>query len=156
MRILPRSCFQACFAAAAAAALAAPAKPLAEPAKIDVRVSPDKQAPGSQAQVVVQLHPAAGVKINRYPKIKLTVDDAQGLLHGGTSAVGNDAPPPPEKMESNYFAQVEPVELRLELDRAAAPGAHVVEGKLSYFYCVAASGFCAPARTTIKIPLTVQ
>src|SRR5262245_16063067 len=94
-----------CLVVATVAAWGAPAKPLAEPAKIDVRVTPDKQAPGGQAEVVVQLQPHDGVKINRYPKIKLIVEDAQGLVHGATSAVGNDAPPPPDRMDSNYFGQ---------------------------------------------------
>jgi hypothetical protein len=31
-----------------------------------------------------------------------------------------------------------------------------VQAKFTYYYCVAASGFCAPERTSITIPLDVR
>jgi hypothetical protein len=62
-------------------------------------------------------------------------------------------------MESggNYFATVDPIELDLVVDAGAAPGAHQVEGKLTYFYCVTKGGyFCAPKRVSVAIPLRVR
>ena len=104
----------------------------------------------------VRLEPKDGVKINRYPKIKLTVPEQAGLTGESVVEIGNDTPPPPGKMESNYYKTVDPVELRLTLDDKAPSGRHELEGKLTYFYCVVKSGFCAPKRLALKIPVTVQ
>jgi hypothetical protein len=79
-----------------------------------------------------------------------------GLVSGAETSLGSDAPPPPDRLETNYFTSLEPLRLRLDVQPSAAPGRHDVDAKLSYFYCVAASGYCAPGRIPIKIPLLVR
>jgi hypothetical protein len=100
--------------------------------------------------------PNAGIKINKYPKIKLAVAEQPGLVAPAEGTVGAAAPPPPEDLESNYFKTVDPVSLSLKLDAKAAPGRHEIPARLTYFYCVAASGYCAPARVNVKIPVEVR
>jgi hypothetical protein len=139
-----------------AAAVAGPVKPPAVPAKIQIAVSPEGVAPGGQASVTVQLRPIDGIKINRYPKIKLEVPEQPLLGSSSELQIGNDAPPPPESADDNYFDEVDPLELSLEIDDDATAGEHEVEGKLTYYYCVIASGFCAPARVQVKIPVVVR
>jgi hypothetical protein len=140
------------FALPAAAAPAAPA----EAAKVETSVAPDTVAPGGVVAITVRLVPAAGIKVNRYPKIKLQVPAQDHLVAASEAAVGNDAAPPAGQLEANYFKSVDPVRLEMKVSADAKPGRHVVSAKLSYFYCVAASGFCAPAKTTIEIPVTVR
>jgi hypothetical protein len=131
-------------------------KPPKEPAKLAVSVSPEAVAPGESARVTVRLEPIPGVKINRYPKMKLSVEAREGLNGGAEVAVGNDKPPPPEKLTTNYYETVEPLELTIELDPAAEPGRHEIEGRVKYFYCVTASGYCAPARASVSIPVEIR
>jgi spermidine/putrescine-binding protein len=141
----------------AAAALAAPnATQPANPAKVVISVSPETVAPGGQAEVTVKLTPSAGIKINRYPKIKLSVPTQEGRVAEVEAEVGNESPPPLDDPESNYFDVVDPVTLTLDLDDSISSGAHEIEGKLTYFYCVKKSGFCAPKRATVKIALNVR
>ncbi len=127
-----------------------------EPARIEVSVSPQAARAGGEARVTVRLNPADGIKINKYPKIKLKVPGQEGLVLSAEVAVGNAEPPPPDHIEGNYFKTVDPVELTLRLDPKASAGEHKVSGLLSYFYCVAASGFCAPAKVPVTIPLLVR
>ncbi len=134
----------------------APAGPIKEPAKVVVVVVPESAAPGAESVVTVRLTPAPGIKINRYPKIKLKVPAQEGLVDGGEAAIGSSEPPPPERIETNYYKTVDPVELTLRRAAAAKPGAHSVPAQLTYFYCVAASGFCAPAKVPVSIPLSVR
>jgi len=96
------------------------------------------------------------VKINRYPKIKLQVPAQEGLVRQSEAAVGNDRPPPPDKSQSNYFDEIEPLRLSLGIEESAAKGDHEIEGKLVYYFCVPASGFCAPKRVAVKIPVAVR
>lgn len=142
--------------AVVADAQAAPPKPPAKPADIAITVAPQALAAGGQARVSLQLTPIKGVKINRYPKIKLSVPAKNGLVAGAEAAVGNPLPPPPDKMDQNYFDVVEPVELLLDLDAAAPAGKHRIEGRLSYAYCVIKSGYCAPVRVPVTIPLQIR
>lgn len=130
--------------------------PPKEPAKVKLTVAPEAVAAGGEAEVTLALLPKDGIKINRYPKIKLTVAAVDGLVDEAVATVGNDNPPPVDNPESNYFKTVDPVRLDLSLDAAAPKGKHKLQGKLKYYYCVAASGFCAPAKADVTIPITVR
>ncbi len=132
------------------------ARPPAEPAKIRISVTPAEVARGGRAEVTLELTAAVGVKINRYPKVKLSIAPREGLVSGGEATLGNDAPPPPDQTEGNYFHGVEPIRVGLGVDPSAAPGRHELDATVTYFYCVTASGFCAPSRNSVKVPIQVR
>ena len=142
-------------AALAGASWAAP-KPPEVPAKIEVSVSPDGVAAGGTTEVTIRLSPIEGVKINRYPKIKLKIPKQPGLTAGGSAEIGNDAPPPADKMDTNYYKTVDPVSLDLVLEAGAEKGSHELTGELKYFYCVSASGFCAPKKVSVSVPIEIR
>ena len=120
-------------------------------------VSQQSAGPGSDASVLVKLDPKPGIKLNKYPKIKLQVPAVDGLVAGAEQSVGNTAPPAADQLEANYFhGGVDPLNLTLHIDPAAAKGRREIHAKLSYFYCVAASGYCAPAKTELTIPVTIR
>lgn len=130
--------------------------PAGDNATLRLIVEPTPVAAGAEAKVTAQLIPNAGIKINKYPKIKLAVAEQAGLVGAAEASVGASAPPPPEDMESNYFKTIDPVALSLKVDAKAAKGKHEIPARLTYFYCVAASGYCAPARVNVKIPVDVR
>lgn len=140
----------------AASGSPAPELPSGPVVKVDVSVSPTAVAPGGETEVTVKVAPRPGIKLNRYPRIRVAVPEVAGLVAAAEGSVGNDAPPPPEKLEGNYFRSVEPVRLKLRIDGSATKGRHGIEAKLSYAYCVAASGFCSPAKETLRIPVTIR
>jgi hypothetical protein len=131
-------------------------EPPAVPASFKVEVTPASVLPGGEARVRLSLSAAEGVKINRYPRIKLEVPAIDGVVAAAEGSVGNDKAPPPGKMETNYFKKVDPVEVTLSVDPGAALGDHDIAAKLTYFYCVAASGFCAPKTVPVEISLRVE
>jgi hypothetical protein len=124
--------------------------------KIDVAVDAQPVAAGSTAKVAVRVVPEAGIKINRYPKIQVTVAEVHGLVSAASASLGNPKPPPVDSPESNYFKEPEPVQLELRLSADAPSGAREIEAEIKYFYCVASSGYCAPARSQFKIPVAVK
>jgi len=137
-------------------ALAAP-PPEPPPVQVAISVAPDPAAPGGDAAVTVVLKPGPGIKLNKYPKIKLQVPASAGVVAEASGAIGTSGPPPADQLESNYYkGGVDPLVVHLTVDPQAATGKHDVPGKLSYFYCVAASGYCAPAKVNVSIPLTVR
>ena len=131
-------------------------KPPAVPAHIAIEVDPVVVAPGSETIVSLQLSPVDGVKINRYPRIRLKVPQTEGLVGAVEGSVGNDKAPPPGQMETNYFKKVDTVQVTLAIDDHAPLGMHEIPAKLTYFYCVTASGFCAPKTVPIEISLRVE
>jgi hypothetical protein len=127
------------------------------PVKVAVAVSPAEVGAGSETSVTLRLDPKPGIKLNKYPKIKLQIPAVPGLVDAAEQSVGNPTAPSADQMETNYFhGSVDPLTIALHLDPQAAKGRHDIQAKLSYFYCVAASGYCAPAKADVTIPVTVR
>jgi hypothetical protein len=147
--------------ACAYAAFAAPPEPASVTSdaqvKIAVTVAPQPVGAGSETSVTVKVDPKPGIKMNKYPKIKLQVPAVDGLIGAAEQSLGNTAPPPADQLEANYFhGGVDPLSVTLHVDAHAAAGRHEIHAKLSYFYCVAASGYCAPAKAELTIPVTIR
>jgi hypothetical protein len=158
MKYAPFGLVAAVFAASPFLAAEAPAGkgPTGGPAALRIEVSPAIVEPGQAAEVRVVLEPAPGIKINKYPRIRLAIPAAPGVVAEAEGSVGADAPPPPDRLETNYFQSIDPLRLTVRVDPGAGAGTHEIPGKLSYFYCVASSGYCAPARVDVKIPITIR
>lgn len=143
---------------AALPAGASGAEPPEIPADVRVRVVPEPAAAGAAAAVELTVEPRPGIRINRYPRIRLVVEDHPGLTAGGRAERGADRPPGhDEDPDDNYYAgPADPLRLELPVDGDATPGAYEVTGRLRYFYCVKQSGFCAPKEVDVTIPLRVR
>jgi hypothetical protein len=145
------------FFAGLAAGLAPAQNSDAPPVKVAVTVSPAAVAAGSDAQATLQLTPNPGIKLNKYPKIKLQLPAEPGVAAAAEASIGNTAPPPADHLDANYYkGEVDPLVVKVHLDSGAARGTHDLRGKLSYFYCVAASGYCAPAKVDVTVPVAVR
>ncbi len=128
-----------------------------ERVKLHVQAEPEVAAPGEEIAVSIRLKPLAGIKLNRYPKIRVQTEPVPGVAAASETTLGNAAPPPPEAMETNYFGpEPEPLRLQLRLEANARPGRYEIPARVRYFYCVTASGFCAPAEESFSIPVTVR
>lgn len=127
------------------------------PVKLEISVDPAAVAPGSTAAATIKLVPRPGIKLNKYPKIKLQIPAAPGLVDATEGSIGNPGPPPADDLDANYYhGDVDPLIVRFHVDPAASHGKHPVAAKVSYFYCVAASGYCAPAKVDVVLPVTVR
>jgi hypothetical protein len=136
---------------------AGPAAAPENPVVLNISVAPSAVPAGGEASATVSLVPKPGIKLNKYPKIKIQIPAADGLVSAAEAAIGNAAPPATDKLDENYYhGAVDPLKVSFRLDPKAAPGKHDVAAKVSYFYCVAASGYCAPAKVSVSIPVTVR
>lgn len=131
-------------------------KPAGDPARLVITVTPPAVEAGHVVEVSVRVEPNPGIKVNRYPKMRLQIPARDGLVPEVEASVGAAAMPSLEKPEANYYKTVDPVTVKVSLDPKAAKGKHAVPAKFTYFYCVAASGYCAPERAAISIPVTVR
>ena len=136
-------------------AAAAPAKSRKKPPEIGVSIAqePRPVGLGAPAEIRVTLEPPPGVALNRYPGIKLKVGKAKGI-RSAAEEVFLGSREPIEDPEEMYFETLEPLSIELTAE-GEGPEQRFVTGTLTYFYCVKASGFCAPARKEIELPLIV-
>ncbi len=127
-----------------------------EPVDLHIQVDPESASAGQEVRVTLQLTPRAGYKLNKYPRISIKVPKIAGVVSASSGSVGSKTPPPPEEMEDNYFKTVDPLVLSLNLDPGLKAGKYEIAAKLKYYYCVKASGYCAPMRLDLSIPVTVE
>jgi hypothetical protein len=127
---------------AAQGALAAPTTPEID-LKVRIVVSTEPVRAGGQSEAVVTLTPPAGIHLNQYPPIRLSLDDSPPVIFPEREIkVGLDKMP--ENPEDNPFHRVDPIRVKFRVDRHDADQKIQVRGKLKYTYCVAKSGYCAP------------
>jgi hypothetical protein len=122
--------------------------------KIQVALAPGPVKAGSKSEAVVTLTPPSGIHINQYPPIRLTLENAPPVIFEHDSyKVGLDAmPDPPEK---NPFQTVDPIKVRFRVAPHAADAKVAVKGKVKFFYCVTASGYCAPGTKDVVFTVPV-
>ena len=86
----------------------------------------------------------------------MKVAKIEGIVAEASGSVGSKTPPPPDEMDNNYFKTVDPLVLNLQLEPGLKAGEYEIPAKLKYFYCVKASGYCAPKKEELSITVTVE
>lgn len=119
--------------------------------KLTVTQSPDPAQAGREFELSIAIVPPTGITLNQYPGITLKIEKAPGLrLRDAEVFVG--VRKPIEDPAEFPFKTIEP----LKLYATPAPGVGsptTLEGTLKFFYCVKASGYCAPGEMKVKIPV---
>ena len=122
--------------------------------KIQVALAPGAVKAGSRSEAVVTLTPPSGIHINQYPPIRLTLESEPPITFDPDSyKLGLDAMP--DNPEKNPFQTIDPIKVKFRVAPHAADAKIPVKGKLKFFYCVAASGYCAPGTKDVAFTVPV-
>jgi len=122
--------------------------------KIEVALAPGAVKAGSKSEAVVTLTPPSGIHVNQYPPIRLTLESAPPVIFEPDSyKLGLDAMP--DNPEKNPFKTIDPIKVRFRVAPHASDAKIAVKGKLKFFYCVAASGYCAPGTKDVAFTVPV-
>ena len=122
--------------------------------KIDVTLPTGAIKAGSKSEAVVTLTPPSGIHINQYPPIRLTLENAPPVFFEPASyKVGLDTMP--DNPEKNPFKRIDPIKVHFRVAPHAADTKVPIKGKLKFFYCVAASGYCAPGTKEVAFTVPV-
>ena len=105
---------------------------------------------GRKADVTVAFNVLNGFKINRDPKISLAIQPVTGVKLDKAKI---EASPVDPKAKDEYFVTLPTLKVGVT---AAKAGKYELPGKLTYFYCSIADGFCAKESVDVKIPLHVD
>ena len=119
---------------------------------IEIQHTPSGLQNGVKAELRVVVEPPPGIRLNRYPGITLQIDKARGVeLNSNTAFVG--VTEPIADVSKFGFETIDPLVLEIVPRRR---GHLMLQGTLKFFYCVKKSGYCAPGKQKIKIPLDVH
>jgi len=122
--------------------------------KIEVALAPGAVKAGSKSEAVVTLTPPSGIHVNQYPPIRLTLESAPPVIFEPDSyKLGLDAMP--DNPEKNPFKTIDPIKVRFRVAPHASDAKIAVKGKLKFFYCVAASGYCAPGTKDVAFTVPI-
>jgi hypothetical protein len=103
-----------------------------------------------RGEVTVSFDVKKGYVINRVPSIQLKLDAIDGLTLRETNMASSPDDP---KSTDEYYVDVPTFSLAVE---SAESGQYEIPGKLVYFFCSKADGFCSRQVLDVKIPLTVE
>jgi hypothetical protein len=106
--------------------------------------------PGQKANVTVSFNVLKEYKINREPKISLTLTPVAGVK---LAAATIEASPVDKKATDEYYVDLPTLKVGLTLAKA---GKYEVPGRLTYFFCHKTDGFCAKQTIDVKIPLKAE
>jgi len=128
------------------------------PAKVDVKIvvtPPDRPVPaGSHGEASVLLSPPRGIEINRFPPVRLTLQESEGI-HLDSKEVRQGSAEPIDDPEDFHFKKLEPLTVGFTVDPTTPAGAARLTGRIKFVYCVASSGYCAPVTRDVAIDLAV-
>lgn len=105
---------------------------------------------GQTADIVVSFGLAKGYAINRTPPISLKLTAVPGLSLEKTDFMSSPDDP---KSKDEYYVDLPTLRVPV---RAAKAGKYEIPGKLVYFFCSKADGFCSRQVIDVKIPVTVS
>ena len=105
---------------------------------------------GKRGEVTVSFTAVKGYAIDRTLPLtlKLTAVPGVALTKSDLAASGNDP-----KAKDQYFVDLPTIKVPVT---AAKAGKYEVPGKLKYFFCNKADGFCSFQVLDLKIPLNVE
>jgi hypothetical protein len=105
---------------------------------------------GSRADIDVSFNLTKGYVINREPEITLSLTAPSGVKLEKTQFKSNPIDP---KSKDEYYVDLPTLKVPVTV---AKPGKYEVPGKLEYYFCSKADGFCSKQTVNVKIPLQVN
>lgn len=109
--------------------------------KFPAKISTDKSG-----ELSFFFKPIDGIHVNTTPMFELRFDKNSSF-----EVIGN---PRFQKNEKDYLNITKPIEFSIKPKSEVKPGKHTVKGKLNYFYCSDAEGWCN--RFTQPIDITIE
>ena len=106
--------------------------------------------PGQKGEVTVSFNLLKGYAINHNPPISLKLTAVPGVSLAITSF---STPTEDPKSKDEYYVDLPSIKVPVT---AAKAGKYDIPGKLTYFFCSKADGFCSRQVLDVKIPVVVQ
>src|SRR4026208_2430631 len=107
-------------------------------------------AAGKKADLTVSFNLLKGYAINKKKAISLTLTPVPGIKLDKTEFTASPNDP---KSTDEYYVELPTLKVPVVVGK---PGKYEVPGKLVYFFCSKADGFCSRQVIDVKVPITAQ
>jgi len=107
-------------------------------------------AAGKKGELVVSFNLLKGYAINKTPPINLKLESVAGLKLDKMDFTSSPNDP---KSKDEYYVDLPTLKVPVT---AAKAGRYEIPGKLVYFFCNKADGFCSRQVIDVKVPVTAQ
>ena len=101
---------------------------------VTVSIKPLEIKSGGTAQLIVNFKPKKGIRINLDPPIEIELE--KSIASKGKIEI-------PKMKKEAYLNPAKPLKQNFTLKKNISPGTHTLKGKLNYFYCSDAEGWCS-------------
>jgi hypothetical protein len=101
---------------------------------VTVSIKPLEIKSGGTAQLIVNFKPKKGIQINLDPPIEIELE--KSIVSKGKIEI-------PKMKKEAYLNPAKPLKQNFTLKKNISPGTHTLKGKLNYFYCSDAEGWCS-------------
>ena len=105
---------------------------------------------GKRGEVTVSFTAAKGYAIDRTLPLTLKLTPVSGLALADTDLAASGKDP---KAKDQYYVDLPTMKMALTAEKA---GKYEIPGKLKYFFCNKADGFCSYQILDVKIPVNVN
>lgn len=106
---------------------------------------------GVGGKVQMQLSVKDGFKVAKNPPPKFQVNSDASFNVAVTQGFLEDSP----GKDADYFGGFKPLELKVVPEKSLKSGKHLLEAKLTYFYCSEREKYCSRSIENVKVPLEV-
>ena len=105
---------------------------------------------GEKAELTLSFSLLEGYAINRTPPMNLKVTAIPGVILVKTDFTTASEDP---KSKDEYYVDLPTIQMPVMIQKA---GKFEIPGKLTYFFCSKADGFCSRQVLDVKIPVTAE
>ncbi len=123
--------------------------------RIKLHSQPQKVKPGDSGIIKVEIKPAKGIKLTKYPQTSITLSGDEELLFE-KNVIKLGQAEMPKNIKRNFLDKIQPLEFKFKVDKDVEKSVLNIKANISYFYCVSRSGFCAPGTKTIELQIPVK
>ncbi len=105
---------------------------------------------GKRGEVTVSFSALKGFAIDRTLPLTLKLTAVPGVTLAKTDLAAPSADP---KAKDQYYVDLPTIKVPVTVEKA---GKYEIPGKLTYFFCSKADGFCSRQVLDVKMPVTVE
>jgi hypothetical protein len=132
-----------------ASQLSGPGSALPQIIKPDFKASAPIK-PGKKGELTVSFGLLKGYAINHTPPMNLKLTSVSGIT---LAKADFTTPSKDPKSKDEYYVELPTIKIPVT---AAKAGKYEIPGKLTYFFCSKADGFCSRQVLDVKIPITAE
>jgi hypothetical protein len=122
---------------------------------VKLHFQPREVRPGDSGFIKVEIEPAKGIKLTKYPQTSVTLSgDEEIIFEKNVLKLGQEKLP--KDIKKNFLEKIDLLEFKFKVEETVEKSMLNVKANISYFYCVSRSGFCAPGTKNIEFQIPVK